>query len=199
MARVSRRSIIVLVAASAVLVGFAFAALAERERGSGASLAGDTAAKPQSKVLDWSEAQGRKGERIVFGVKRFQVLRNGWRARITLRNDSKVAFGLDRSRRSFGLMLFTSGVHRDLDNRVKEQALPTLRPALTYEPDLPSTLDPHTTWSGTISAHGALVAGSWVRFVFGTLDPIGRAPDTFPPQMLWITDHAYRLRGPGLD
>jgi hypothetical protein len=199
MGRVSRRSILVLAIGSAVLIGFAFAAYAERERGTRASVAGDTAAGPQSTTLDWSEPQGEKGERIVFGVKRFQVVRDGWRARISLRNDSKVAFGLDRSRRSFGLMLFTSGVHRDLDTRIKEQALPTLRPALAYEPDLPATLDPHSTWNGTISAHGALVAGSWVRFVFGTLDPIGRAPDSFPGQMLWITDHAYRLRGPGSD
>jgi hypothetical protein len=92
-------------------------------------------------------------------------------------------------------MLFTSGVHRDLDSRIKDQALPTLRPALSYHPDLPTTLDPHSTWTGTMSARGALVAGSWVRFVFGTLNPIGRAPDTFPPQLLWITDEAYRLRG----
>ena len=195
----SRRNILVLAIGSAVLIGFAFAAYAERERGTSASLAGDTAAKPQSAVLNWSEAQGQKGEQVVFGVKRFQVFRNGWRAQVSLKNASKVAFQLDRSHRSFGLMLFTSGVHEDLDTRVREQALPTLRPALSYDPALPPTLDPNATWSGTMSARGALVAGSWVRFVFGTLKPLGRAPDTLPPQLVWITDHAYRLRGSGSD
>ena len=154
----------------------------------------NAAAKPQSTTLDWHEVQGHKGERLEFLVKRFQVLADGWRARIAMTNDSKVAFGLDESRRSFGLMLFTSGAHRDLDARINEQALPTLRPALAYHPDLPSVLAPHESWAGTISARGALVAGSWVRVVFGTLDAIGRTPDAFPVHVVWITDHAFRLR-----
>jgi hypothetical protein len=187
---------LVLIVGAAVLVGFTFAAVAERERGGSASPAGNTAADPQTKTLDWTEWQGRKGERIGFGVKRFQVLPNGWRARISLANESKVAFGIDPSRRSFGLMLFASGKHRDLEARNRAQTLPTVRTALAFDPELPTTLDPHATWTGTISAHGALVAGSWVRFVFGWLDVIGRAPDAFPPHLLWITDHAYRLRVP---
>lgn len=187
---------LVLVVGAAVLVGFAFAAVAERERGGGASLGGKTAATPQTKTLDLRESAGKKGERVIFGVKRFQVLPEGWRARVSVRNDSDVAFTIDPSRRSFGLMLFTSGAHHDLETRNRQQDLPTLRPALAYEPDLPSTLEPHATWTGTISAPGALVAGSWVRFVFGTLVVEGRAPDNFPPQLTWITDRAYRLRGP---
>ena len=187
---------LVLIVGAAVLVGFAFAAVAERERGGSASLGGKTAAVPQAKMLDWRESAGKKGQRVIFGVKRFQVLADGWRARISLRNDSDVAFTIDPSRRSFGLMLFSSGTHHDLDTRNRQQDLPTLRPALAYDPELPSTLDPHSTWSATISAHGALVAGSWVRFVFGTLVVEGRAPDNFPPQLTWITDRAYRLRGP---
>ncbi len=188
---------LVLIVGAAVLVGFAFAAVAERERGGAASPAGQSAAEPQAETLDWTEWQGRKGERVGFGVRRFQVLENGWRAWISVRNDSKVALGIDPSRRSFGLMLFASGAHRDLDARIREQTLPTLRSALSFDPALPTTIDPHSRWTGTISAHGALVAGSWVRFEFGTLDVIGRAPDAFPEQLVWITDHAYRLRGPG--
>ena len=195
MACVSRRSILVLVVGSAVLVGFALAAYAERKGGTSASVTRDTAAVPQSKVLDWSEKQGRKGERIVFGVERFQVLRDGWRARISLRNESKVALELKRSQRSFGLMLFTSNKHSQLEALMRKQALPTLRPAISYEPPLPSTLDPQASWTGTISAPGALVAGSFVRFVFGYFELIGRAPDTFPSDFTWITDHAYRLQG----
>jgi len=187
---------LVLIVGAAVLVGFAFAAVAERERGGGASPAGQSAAEPQTATLDWSESQGTKGERVVFGVKRFQVLPDGWRARISLANKSKVAFGIDPSRRSFGLMLFASGKHRDLEARNRAQTLPAVRTALAFDPALPTTLDPYATWTGTISARGALVAGSWVRFVFGWLDVIGRAPDAFPPHLLWITDEAHRLRGP---
>jgi hypothetical protein len=193
----SRRSLLVLAIGVAVLVGFVFAALAERNGGKGGTLAGNVPAEPQTAHLDWVEGEGPKGERVEFVVQRFQVVAGGWRALISLRNDSKVAFGLDRSRRSFGVMLFTSGVHRDLDTRIRQQDLPSLRPALEYDPDPPSTLDPHSTWTATISARGALVAGSWVRLVFGTLDAIGRTPDAFPAHMLWITDHAYRLRGSG--
>jgi len=191
---VSRRSLILLIASGALLVGFSLAALAERERAASPPLNDNAAARPQTAVLDWSEAQGPKGERLVFGVKRFQILPNGWRARVSLENDSRVAFSMDRSLRAFGLMLFPSGVHSDLAARIREQALPTMRPALTYDPDLPSTLDPHATWKGTISARGALVAGSWVRFVFGYFKPLGKAPSEFSGDFSWITDHAYRLR-----
>jgi hypothetical protein len=192
---VSKSTLLAFVVAAAVLVGFAVAAVAERTTGHGTPVGEDVAARPQSAPLHWRETEGTKGEELVFGVDRFQVLRNGWRARVSMTNDSNVAYGLDRAARSFGLMLFTSGKHTELESRNNEQALPTLRPALAYKPALPPTLDPHTTWTGTISASGALVAGSWARVVFGELDAIGRTPDTLPPHVVWITDRAYRLRG----
>jgi hypothetical protein len=30
--------------------------------------------------------------------------------------------------------------------------------------------------------------------VFGALVPVGDPPPNFPPALVWITDHAYRLR-----
>jgi hypothetical protein len=193
MARVDRRTLLVLVAGAAIIGGFLLAAAAERGGTREPTQETNPAAKPQSKRLDWHETQGPRGERLAFAWRSFQVLRDGWRARISMTNDSQVALDLSRSERSFGLMLFASGKHSELDNRLGQ--LPTLRPALTFDPDLPPTLDPHATWSGTISARGALVADSWVRVVFGAFSPIGRAPDSFPDHMIWITDHAYRLRG----
>jgi hypothetical protein len=189
-----RSTLLILIAVGAALVGFAFAS-AERIRSDAASPASSAAAKPQVARLGWFEKQGPKGERLEFRVQKFQVDANAWRAWLSVTNDSKVAFDLDKSHRSFGLMLFTSGAHDDLDKRIRERSVPTLRPALRYEPDLPSVLDPRASWTGTISARGALVAGSWVRVVFGTFDPIGRTPDAFASPMIWITDHAYRLRG----
>jgi hypothetical protein len=190
-----RSTLLVLISVGAALVGFAFASAAERIRGGSASPESSAAAKPQVVRLGWREAQGQSGERLRFVVQRFQVFPNGWRAWLSVTNDAQVAFDLDESHRSFGLMLFTSGAHSDLEKRIREQAIPALRPALRYEPDLPSALEPRRTWTGTISARGSLVAGSWVRFVFGTFDAIGRTPDTFTDHTVWITDHAYRLRG----
>jgi hypothetical protein len=191
---VSKTTLVLFVLAGAALVGFAVAAMVERTTRHESAATGDVAAKPQTVPLDWHEWQGTRGERLGFGVERFQVLEHGWRARISIVNDSKVAFGLDRAQRAFGLMLFASGRHRELDLRNREQTLPSTRPALVYKPALPQVLEPHTTWSGTISAPGALVAGSWMRVVFGTFDPIGKAPDAFPTHLTWITDRAYQLR-----
>jgi hypothetical protein len=195
MVRVDRRTLLVLIAGAAIVGGFLLAAAAERGGKKEPAQEANAAARPQTKNLDWHETQGPKGERLAFAWRSFQVLRDGWRARISMTNDSQVALDLNQSERSFGLMLFASGAHSDLDHRIGLSTLPTLRPALAFEPDLPPTLDPHATWSGTISARGALVADSWVRVVFGAFSPIGRAPDSFRDHMIWITDHAYRLRG----
>ena len=113
---------------------------------------------------------------------------------MSIRNASQVAFGIDKAKRSFGLMLFDSGAHADLIERVNERDLPALRSALDYAPGLPTTLAPGQTWTGAMSARGALVSGGWVRFVFGTFDAIGRTPDKLADHIVWITDHAYRLR-----
>ena len=45
-----------------------------------------------------------------------------------------------------------------------------------------------------MSANGALVADSWVRVVFGTLIAAGKPPEGLEEVVVWITDHAYRLR-----
>ena len=58
----------------------------------------------------------------------------------------------------------------------------------------PAILEPGASWEGTMSAEGALVAGSWVRVVFGTLVAAGNPPEELPERIVWITDHAYRLR-----
>ena len=44
------------------------------------------------------------------------------------------------------------------------------------------------------TASGALVAGSWVRVVFGPLVAAGNPPPDLDEQIVWITDHSYRLR-----
>jgi hypothetical protein len=192
---VRRSTLLVLIAVGAAVVGFAIASAAERIRDDGGSTASAVAATPQVKVLDWREAQGTPGERLVFGVRRFQVLADGWRARVWVKNDSKVAFDIDKARRSFGLMLFDSGNHDEFEQRNRSGTLPALRSAVTFEPAPPPVLEPRATWTGTISAPGPLASGSWARFVFGTFEANGVAPDSLAGPLTWITDRAYPLHG----
>jgi hypothetical protein len=189
-----RSTLLLMVAMSAIVAGFVVASLVERIRDDGGAAGSSAAAPPQSATLHWRDTFGPAGERLEFGVTRFQVLAGGWRARVWVKNDSSVAFGIDKAQRSFGLMLFPTGSRDELTQRNDDGALPATRAALEYEPALPTVLEPDARWSGTISAHGSLAAGTWVRVVFGTFEPIGRAPDALSGQLDWITDDAYRLR-----
>ena len=180
---------------------FALAALALVAAGCGSSpqpLPPVEAAVPQRAQLDWVESFGEPGARVIFRVRSLEVLADGWRARIGLTNDTVASFSLgDRKAsldRTFGVMLFRTGDLRELEQRNSAGELPAIRRARAYEPSLPLVLDPGTTWEGAISARGSLAAGRYLRVVFGTLVPVGDAPPGLPDRIVWITDHAYRLR-----
>lgn len=151
---------------------------------------------------------------MLFGVRTFEVTSNGWRADISLTNDTTVPVGVGSAKRpgslAFGLMLFATGKHSELESRNAGQSLPEIRPAETFTPVLPAVLQPRQTWSGTIGARGPLAAGTWTRVVFGVLYPGQRieagqlvpSKPTLPDSLrhanvgsdlLWITDHAYEL------
>jgi hypothetical protein len=173
------------------------------------------AASPQQAGLLWLESVGGKAGRIVFGVRAFAVTRSGWRADVSLANDTAIPFGVGNAdlpgSRQFGLMLFSTGLHSELETRNAKDSLPTIRPAETFAPALPAVLQPHQTWRGTIGARGPLAAGTWVRIVFGALFPGQRIesgrllpsnpsiPDSLRKanigtDLIWITDHAYALK-----
>jgi hypothetical protein len=187
---------LVLVILAAALAGIAVTT-AERLRGNGSS-PNSQAAAPQTVDLGWRETYGSKGEQLVFGVGRFRVLANGWRADVWLDNDTSIGYELGDPQttldRAFGLMLFTTGSHAELAERNHNGTLPTIRPAGRYSPRLPEVLRSHSSWRGTISAPGALVARSWMRVVFGELVAIGKSPAGLVDQIVWITDHAYKLK-----
>lgn len=193
-----RTTLFALIALGAIGAGFAFSSAAGRFGEGDDATESSEAAGPQTARLGWAETFGPKRGGFEFGVERFEVLENGWRARVSIQNDSSVAYDIGDARatvdRSFGLMLFSSGDTKELETRNDEGTLPALRPARVYEPSLPDVLEPHKAWRGTISGPGALVAGSWVRIVFGALVAIGRTPDDLPENIVWITDHAYRLK-----
>jgi hypothetical protein len=196
-ASVSRTTALVFVAAGAVLAGFAFSATASRGNDENAPTEPILAASPQQAKLDWRESYGTGTQKLVFSVDSLQVMPNGWRARVSLENDTSVPYEVgdpkDAIDRTFGLMLFPSGDHSDLESKNEQGELPSVRRAVAYQPSLPRILEPGQSWSGTISAPGALVADSWVRVVFGPLISVGEPPEKLNDHVVWITDRAHPL------
>jgi hypothetical protein len=194
----SRTTIIVLLAAGATLAGFALSSNVKRLQDDEAAPRERPAAGPQRKVLDWQEKFGPAGEELVFSVESLEVLPNGWRAQIGLENKTSIPYELTGGDatldRTFGLMLFQTGELDELEEKNESGTLPAVRPALRFQPEPPAILQPGESWSGTISAPGALVADSWVRVVFGTLVSVGEPPDDLADRVVWITDRAYHLR-----
>jgi hypothetical protein len=193
----SRTTALVFVAAGAVLAGFAFSATASR--GDEDNPAEPTlAAGPQRAKLDWRESYGTSSQTLVFSVDSLQVMQSGWRARVSLENDTSVPYEVgdpkDSVDRSFGLMLFSTGDHDDLESKNEQGTLPAVRRAVAFQPSLPRVLEPGRSWSGTISAPGALVADGWVRVVFGPLISVGDPPTKLDDYVVWITDRAYLLQ-----
>ncbi len=192
----SRSSLIVLLALGATFAGFVLASNAQRLRGDDSDVTTSMAAGPQTAALDWSETYGPSGEEVVFTVDMLEVTEKGWKARIGIDNRTEVGWELapgGTPEGSFGLQLFETGDVQELDERNRRGTLPAVRAATGYEPELPRILEPGASWEGTMSAHGALVAGSWARVVFGTLVAVGNPPKGLGELVIWITDEAYHL------
>jgi hypothetical protein len=184
--------VFVLVAAGAAIAGFAFSSNARRgeEPGAGATSARSVAASEQTATLGWRETTGEPGEQLVFYVERLQVLPSGWRVELSLENHTSAAIRvMSTQRQPFGLMVLSTGDYAAFELLAQDDALPAVRPAVRYEPRPPAILEPGDAWVGVISAPGALVAGSWVRVVFGGLVSVVRPNES----MAWITDHTYRI------
>ncbi len=195
---VSRKTILVLVALGAAAAGFTFSTAAKRLQNEEPAAEASVAASPQTASVNWRETHGVSGEQLVFSVESLQVMPDGWRVSLALENRSSVAYELGDPRttlnRSFGLRLFSTGSLDEVEERRANGTLPAVRPAVSYSPSLPAILEPDASWRGTISAPGALSAGSWVRVVFGTLVSVGNPPEELGENVVWITDSAHRLR-----
>lgn len=193
----SRTTIIVLVALGATFAGFVLASNAQRLSSDEPDPVASSAASPQATKLDWRETYGEGSERLVFTVDGLEVTRTGWAAEVGVRNESSVSWELAPGATpegSFGLQLFASDDPKELEDRNREGTLPAVRAATRYDPELTDVLDPGRSWSGRISARGALVAGASVRVVFGTLVAVGKPPEELAEKVIWITDHSYELR-----
>jgi hypothetical protein len=155
-------------------------------------------APPQQATLDWSEAYGEPGARLVFRVDSLAVERDGWTANVAVENDTRVPFtlasGASSLDRAFGLMLLPTGDIKELDRLNRANELPPVRQAERFDPPLPGVLDPGESWQGTMAARGSLPAGTWARVVFGAFVTIEEPPEGLQERVVWITDHAHRLR-----
>ena len=157
------------------------------------------AAPPQEAMLDWVERTSAAPPRLVFEVKRIEVTRDGWRARVAIANETDVSWAIGDLRAPssvpFGVMLFASGGLAELERRNRDRTLPGIRNARTVSPAPPAELAPGARWEGTISAPGALAAEGWLRVTFGPLIARGKPPEGIPRQLAWISDNAHQLRG----
>lgn len=197
MSAVKRSTLVVLIALGAAFAGFVVASVVRDLRGSSDATETSAAAPPQTAALGWNETYGSPGQQLRFRVDWLKVVKGGWEARIGMSNDTTSAYDVGGPEatldRSFGLMLFSTRAHSELDERNRNGTLPPVREAIHFAPSLPKVMEAGDSWEGTISAPGALAAGSWTRVVFGALVVIGKPPSGAPPQIVWITDHAYKL------
>lgn len=154
-------------------------------------------APPQTANLGWREPYPAATPALVFGVSRFTVTRDGWRADISVENTSDIAWIVGDPRfpsyREFGVLLFPNDDLEELERRTRDRNVPGLRAATSYTPPLPETIQPGGTWRGTIAAPGALAGGLWVRIAFGPFSADGKPPEGAQPSVVWYTDHAYQL------
>lgn len=193
----SKTTLIVLIALGATFAGFVLASNAQRLRGDDPDVPPSVAAGPQHATLDWNETYGVPGQQVVFTVDSLDVTKQGWEARVGIANHTSVGWELAPGATpegSFGLQLFQTGDKTELEDRNQSNTLPAVRAANRFAPELPKILEPKAAWEGTISAPGALVAGSWARVVFGTLIAVGKPPEGLEEVFVWITDNAYELK-----
>jgi hypothetical protein len=185
----------------------ALALVAVAATGCGSSTVSGTpvprAAQAQTATLGWVESAGAPGSRLVMRVRSFTVTRDGWRADVAVTNETGSTFSIDHGPDTpdfgFGVMLFETKAHSELEQRNARHDLPVLRRATAFAPPLPAALAPRVTWNGTASGPGALPGGLWVRFVFGAFRPTGAMPRSLSNEgvrnyLIWITDHAHQLR-----
>ncbi len=151
------------------------------------------AAEPQSADLGWRESYPKTGERLIFGVRRFEVTETGWSSEISIENRTGISFEFgDGPPLALGLILLGDADVETLDRMTSRDGL-LLREPKTIEPRPPDVLGPGETWRATISAPGSLADSAYVRVSFGPLVADGDAPPDMQSTVIWITDETYRL------
>jgi hypothetical protein len=148
-------------------------------------------APEQNIALDWHEAPGQPGNRLIVDVRRFVVRRNGWAVSAAVKNDSPATLVISRRHSRHGtecgILLLRTRSRPAAQNAGPGQFASRFRPAL------PVSLRPGERWSGTFSGRGRLPAGDYVRIEFGSFGASGTLRPPISMQFEYITDHTFRL------
>jgi hypothetical protein len=148
-------------------------------------------ARLQTRVLNWFEARGAPGERMIVRVASLTLRRGGWRVRASIENDTTKPLFIGRPHTNepgtFGLVSAAS--------TGKRGGLPPGLTATHYSPPLPRRLDPGERWSGVFSGRGAIRSGTSVRIAFGSFWAVGGVRINSRRHMLFrvVTEHSVLL------
>ena len=196
--RVSRTTLIVLIALGATFAGFVLASNAQRLSGDESEVqTASVAAGPQTAELGWRETYGRPRRAGSSSRSTGSTSRRPAGARASAsRTTPRSAGSSRRARRPRDRSACSCS--RPATSRSSRSETGTTRCRRSARrratrPRCQRSSSPATSWEGEISAPGALVAGSWARVVFGTLVAVGKPPDELEEMVIWITDNAYEL------
>jgi hypothetical protein len=148
-------------------------------------------ATDQTIALNWKEAAGPPGNRLIVDVRRFIVRRNGWAVSAGVKNDSQTTLVISRRHRRHGTECGILLI-RSRSKRAAQNAGPGLF-ASRFRPALPVSLRPGERWSGTFSGAGRLPEGDYVRIQLGSFGASGTLRPPISMQFEYITDHTFRL------
>jgi hypothetical protein len=149
-------------------------------------------ARPEASLLNWSEARGTPGERLIVRVASITLRRGAWSVSASIENDTAAPLFIGRPHTddpgTFGLVA--------ADSTRKRGALPGGLTATHYSPPLPGVLDPGERWRGTFSGPGAIRSGTNIQITFGSFWAYGGVWIDGRRHMLFrvVTDHSVTLR-----
>jgi hypothetical protein len=149
-------------------------------------------ARPQASLLNWSEARGKPGERLIVRVARLTLRRGAWSVRASIENDTASPLFIGRPHTDepgmFGLVTSES-------TRAPGR-LPAGLTATHYSPSLPRVLDPGERWRGAFSGPGVIRSGTSIRIAFGSFWAYGGVRIEGRRHMLFrvVTDHSVTLK-----
>jgi hypothetical protein len=148
-------------------------------------------ARSQKIMLDWHEAAGPAGARMIVDVRTLIVRPNGWSVAAAVTNDTHVTMTIGRPHHQgeteFGLLVL---------GKAAPAAVRAAGPgvfATHVLPRAPLVLHPHEKWSGTFSGLGRLTSGRYVRVEFGRFTTVGPPQPGVPWRFRYITDHVVRV------
>ena len=152
-----------------------------------------TPARPRTVVLDWHEAPGRAGARLIVDVRRLVVRADGWSVDARVKNGTTVVYTIGRphhpGQSEFGVLLLSSPNVQVDDNAAAGPGVLASR----YSPPLPRVLHPGGAWSGTFSGRGRLTDARYLRVQLGRFTAVGPRRPGLPWRFGYVTDHVLKL------